>query len=79
MKEVRYEFIVKMETGKQLADQEAESLALDAAENMRRFVRSCGDDIGLDDITMLEGRLFIDGEERCRVGCGVAPGGEIRE
>lgn len=76
MKEVRYEFVVKMVTSNHLADRDAEALGLNAAENMQIFVRACGADLGLDDIAMLEGRLYIDGAERCRVGCGVAPGGE---
>ena len=72
MKEVRYEFIVKMVTSNRLADRDAEALTLNAAENMRRFVRSCGADMGLDEIGILDGRLYIDGTERCRVGCGVS-------
>ncbi|MBQ8264140.1 MAG: hypothetical protein IJY96_05120 [Oscillospiraceae bacterium] len=71
MKEVRYEFIVKMVTIDRVYDFDAEFLAKDAAENMKQFVRSCGADLGLDDISMLEGKLYIDGTERCHVGCGV--------
>ena len=75
MREVRYEFIVKMVSSDSVYDFEAEVIAKDAAENMRKFVRSCGADLGLDDIAMLEGRLYIDGAERCHVGCALTPGG----
>lgn len=67
MKTVKYEISVFMETEDYVSDIEARHLFSGAKDAMQRFVESVWAEIGLDNCSLIEGRLIVDGVQKAKV------------